>query len=121
MDISGAVTQVANDFQAAAGFRKSFTVVSSISFTPDTTHCIVELSYSATASDVVVTLPEAVDLNKGREYTLIKTGNGGGRLVINTFDSNDYIDDNSTLQIILAAQFDRVTLVCNGVNRWYTI
>ena len=93
---------------------------SSTSLSLDATYCIVEFSYATNSSNVIVTLPQASS-NIGREYTLIKTGNGGGNLVINTFSGTEYIDDNSTTQIILSVQFDKVTLICNGTNRWYTI
>lgn len=121
MDISVASTQISNDFQTLSGFKRNFTVYTAATLTLDDTYNIVELSYAVDTSDVIVTLPECILANKGREYTLIKTGAGGGNLVINTFDASDFIDDNATVQIVLINQFDKVTLISNGTNRWYTV
>jgi hypothetical protein len=119
IDISDNTTNITNDFQLSTGFRRSVTTVSGTSVTLSSSHNIVILSYTADATNVTVTLP-SVASHTGREYILIKTGNGGGNVTINTASGSEYIDDNSTTSLVLLAQFERATLICDGV-RWYSV
>lgn len=117
IDIADSVTQINNDLQFNSGFRRNLEVDATTSINLDSTHCVLEVS---NIGNVTITLPDANASHRGREYHIIKTGSGG-TITINTFDSNDHIDNNSTTSAVLSNQFDRVTLYCNGVNRWYTM
>jgi hypothetical protein len=98
-------------------FRRDFKV-------DNTTNIMLDENYSAlevsNTGSVIITLPNITSLHRGREYHIIKTGSTG-TVTINTFGSNNYIDNNTTTTFTLSVQFDRVTLLCNGVNRWYTM
>jgi hypothetical protein len=98
-----------------AGFRKKVLSTSSTSLTLDSTHYLVEFS---STSAVAVTLP-AASSNSGREYVLIKTG-ASGTITISR-SSSDTIDDAATTSISLTTQYDKVSLISNGVDRWYTV
>ncbi len=120
IDISDAITNISNEIQLGAGFRRAILTISTTSATLDSTHSIVICSYASDSSNIIITLP-AASSNTGREYILIKTGNGGGSLIINTASGTDFIDDALTTSIILSNQYDRVTLICGQSNRWFTV
>ena len=107
---------MSNDLTIDSGIKYTFLTDATDSVSLDTTQNIVELSNTGT---VTVTLPDASSIHNGRRYHLIKTGNGGV-VNINTFDANDHIDGDVLTTISLSTQFDRITLICNGMNRWYT-
>lgn len=119
LDIGSSSVDINSDTKINGGFRKKVEVFTGTSLTLNSTHYLVEFSYAATASDVTVTLPLAAS-NAGREYVLIKTGNGSGDLVIDA-DPADTIDDDITTSITLTTQYDRVVFISNGVDRWYTM
>lgn len=98
-----------------AGFRKKVLSTSSTSLTLDSTHYLVEFS---STSAVSVTLP-AASSHSGREYVLVKTG-ASGTITISR-SSPDTIDDAATTSISLTTQYDKVSLISNGVDRWYTV
>jgi hypothetical protein len=117
IDIADSTTQLDNDLQLNSGLRRNFEVDVTTSITLDSTHCILEVSNTGT---VTITLPECTTAHRGREYHIIKTG-ATGTVNINTFDTNDRIDGTVLTSIALTVQYDRVTLICNGVDRWYTM
>ena len=117
IDISDTLTQIDTELQLNSGFRHNVEINANTSITLDNTQSMIEVS---SPSNVNITLPEANASNRGREYHIIKTGSTG-TITINTFDANDHIDNNSTTFIQLNFQFDKLTLICNGVNRWYTM
>jgi hypothetical protein len=120
IDIADAATGIINDLQLSSGFKRSAATIATTTATLDSTHNIVLCSYAADASNVTITLP-AASSHVGREYLLIKTGAGGGSLIINTASGSDFIDDAVTTQITLSGQYDRVTLICGQSNRWFTV
>jgi hypothetical protein len=115
LDVADDTTRVVNTLVADGGFRRRIEVNSNTSITLDETSCIVELS---STSDVTVTLPDPGATTAGLEYLLIKTGDGG-KISIST--PSGHIDDDVISTIELSNQFDRVSLVCNGTDRWYTV
>ncbi len=117
IDVADNTTQIDNDLQLNSGFRRNFEVDATTSIVLDSTHCVLEVSNTGT---VTVTLPECTTAHRGREYHIIKTG-ATGTVNINTFDANDHIDGSVITSLALTAQYDRVTLFCNGVGTWYTM
>lgn len=80
-------------------------------------HFIVECNNTANTN---IFLPTTV-LHPGRVYHIIKTSNNNMIVMINTNNGSEYINNNSTIRVDLNSQFDRITLMSNGVSRWYTI
>ncbi len=95
--------------------KKKTSIISGTSITLDSNYYLIELSDTGS---VTVTLPQA-STESGREYVLIKTG-ATGAITINRSGS-DTIDDGSTTSISLTTQYDKVSLISNGSNRWYTL
>lgn len=102
-----------------AGMRKNVVSHPGNTLTLDHTHYMVELTYDTDATDIMVTLPDLAT-NSGREYILIKVGDGGGDVIISTNDPGEFIDDGVTTQIVLTDQYDRVTFIA-GSTQWYTV
>jgi len=119
IDVSNTTTNIINETQLSSGFKRNVATVSSTALTLDSTYNMVLFSYEIDSSDVIVTLPSAAS-NVGREYILVKIGNGGGRLIINTAEGN-FIDDGTTTQIILNNRYDKVCLICGQSTRWFII
>jgi len=110
-------TSVFNDFQTNAGRKRHLTVDATTSRTLSNTDDIVEFSNTGTVN---VSLPECNSANQGRQFLIVKTG-ATGSVIINTFDSNDFIDEPLITSKTLNNQYDKIELLCNGVNGWYAV
>ena len=117
IEIAGTTTEITNELKLLGGIRHNLEVNATTSIALDGTSEIVEISSTST---VTVTLPNCDSTQLGREYTLIKTG-ALGTINVNTFDSNDHIDGDSITTIAISSQFTKITLISNGVNRWYVV
>lgn len=121
IDISDSTTLITNELQLTSGLRKKVSTVTGTSATLDSTYNMILFSYATDATNVTVTLPAADSNNVGREYIIVKTGNGGGSLIINTASGSDFIDGAVNTSITLTVIYDRVRLICDGANHWYTL
>jgi hypothetical protein len=119
MSISSTATQISNDLRLSAGLRRSITTSSGTAVTLDSTMHIIRLTYAVDATAVVVTVPLA-SAHSGREYVIIKFGNGGGVVEINASGS-DHFDNDVTTQLVLSSKGTRVTILSDGVATWYTV
>jgi hypothetical protein len=95
------------------GVRYVFNIVPDISYTLLSTDYAVEFSNTLAVS---VSLPPAS--NKGQTFLLISTG-ATGAVTINRAGA-DVIDAGAT-SIVLSSQYDRVRLMSNGVDKWYSL
>lgn len=102
-----------------AGIKCKVSTESGTTYTLTQSDYIVEMNYSADSSNVTVTLP-AISSNLGKKFIVVKTGNGGGNLIIQTASGSEYIDNTSTTSATLTGLYDRISLV-GGSFVWYTI
>lgn len=116
VEVSDSSMNVDVDMVTSAGVRKKIDVIAGAAVTLDNSHDVIELSNEG---DVTVTLPACAD-HAGRSYLIIKTGSIG-IATVNTAAANEYIDDNVTTSIQLNTQFDKLQIICNGNNRWYSV
>ncbi len=120
LDISDSVTGITNSLELSAGFKRSVSTISVVSATLTSAQNIVLCSYETDSSNVTITLP-AASTNIGAEYTIIKTGNGGGSVIINTASGSDFIDNASRTSVTIFSLYEKITLICAQSNRWYTV